>query len=80
MNRVTITSHYSFDATSRTRVYQNIETYLGKGEIYTKLTDYETIGNIKGDKIGKYLYKVINSKYTSKEGIQRYISNYFLIL
>ena len=80
MDRVTIASHYSFELTTRTPVYQNIETYLGKGEIYTKLTDYETIGNIKGDKIGKYLYKVINSKYTSKEGIQRYLSNYFLIL
>ena len=41
---------------------------------------FETINNIKGLKIGKYLSKVINSKYTSKEGIQRYLSNYFLIL
>ncbi len=80
MDRVKIASHYSFEATSRTRVYQNIETYLGKDEIYAKLTDYETIYNIKEHKIGKYLSKVINSKYTSKEGIQRYLSNYFLIL
>ena len=47
MDRVKIASHYSFEATSRTRVYQNIETYLGKDEIYAKLTDYETIYNIK---------------------------------
>ena len=57
MDRVTIDSHRSFEANSRTPIYQNIETYLDKGENYAKFTDYETIGNIKDLKLGKNLYK-----------------------
>ena len=73
MDRVIIISYHSFEVTSRKRVYQNIETYLSNDETYAKLTDYETIDIIKGHKIGKYISKVINSKYTSKEGIQRFL-------